>query len=159
MPDPERHPAPGRVLALDVGDRTIGVAVSDAVGVAAHPVETVRRTRLADDLARIADLVREREATRVVVGLPRMLDGSIGVQAEKTRAFAEALEPVLAVPVTLWDERLSTKAAERALIQSGLTRARRKKVVDQVAAVFFLQGYLDWRAGRAGGAGESDRGG
>ncbi len=140
--------APGRVLALDVGDRTIGVAVSDALGVAAHPVETIRRTKLQADLDRIAALVREREATEVLVGLPRMLDGSLGIQAEKTQAFADALKPAIPVPVTLWDERLSTKAAERALIASGLTRKRRKGVVDQVAAVFFLQGYLDFRAGR-----------
>jgi len=136
------------VLALDVGDRTIGVAVSDALGVAAHPVETIRRTKLAVDLERIASLVREREATEVVVGLPRMMDGSLGIQAEKVQAFADALIPEIPVPVTLWDERLSTVAAERALIASGLTRKRRKGVVDQVAAVFFLQGYLDYRAGR-----------
>jgi len=136
------------VLALDVGDRTIGVAVSDALGVAAHPVETIRRTKLAVDLERIASLVREREATEVVVGLPRMMDGSLGIQAEKVQAFADALIPEISVPVTLWDERLSTVAAERALIASGLTRKRRKGVVDQVAAVFFLQGYLDYRAGR-----------
>lgn len=136
------------MLALDVGDRTIGVAVSDALGVAAHPVETIRRTKLAVDLERIASLVREREATEVVVGLPRMMDGSLGIQAEKVQAFADALIPKISVPVTLWDERLSTVAAERALIASGLTRKRRKGVVDQVAAVFFLQGYLDYRAGR-----------
>lgn len=136
------------MLALDVGDRTIGVAVSDALGVAAHPVETIRRTKLAVDLERIASLVREREATEVVVGLPRMMDGSLGIQAEKVQAFADALIPEISVPVTLWDERLSTVAAERALIASGLTRKRRKGVVDQVAAVFFLQGYLDYRAGR-----------
>lgn len=140
-------------MALDVGDRTIGVAVSDALGVAAHPVETIRRTRLEADLDRIATLVQEREATEVIVGLPRMLDGSLGVQAEKTQAFTDALKPAIPVPVVLWDERLSTVAAERALIASGLTRKRRKGVVDQVAAVFFLQGYLDFRAGRgAGGA-------
>jgi len=147
---PEAGPATGagRVLALDVGDRTIGVAVSDALGVAAHPVETIRRTKLAVDLAKVAALVREREATEVLVGQPRMMDGSLGIQAGKVQDFVDALVPELSVPVTLWDERLSTRAAERALIQSGLTRKRRKRVVDQVAAVFFLQGYLDFRARR-----------
>jgi putative pre-16S rRNA nuclease len=140
--------APGRVLALDVGDRTIGVAVSDALGMAAHPVETIRRTKLRTDLDRVATLVREREATEVIVGLPRMLNGTLGIQAQKTQAFADALKPVIPVPVTLWDERFSTVAAERALIASGLTRKRRKGVVDQVAAIYFLQGYLDFRAGR-----------
>jgi putative pre-16S rRNA nuclease len=138
----------GRVLALDVGDRTIGVAVSDALGVAAHPVETIRRKAPAADLARVAELVAEREAAEVLVGLPRMLNGSLGVQARKVQAFVDALAPTLSVPVTLWDERFSTVAAERALIASGLTRKRRKGVVDQVAAVYFLQGYLDFRAGR-----------
>jgi len=132
-----------RIMALDVGDRTIGVAVSDALGIAAHPVETIRRKRLGADLARVAELVAEQDVCRVVVGLPRMLDGSLGVQAEKVQEFVDALAPHLSVPVIQWDERLSTVAAEKALIQSGLTRERRKKVIDQVAAVYFLQGYLD----------------
>jgi putative Holliday junction resolvase len=154
MPETDRETGrdTGRVLALDVGDRTIGVAVSDLLGIAAHPVETIRRTRPAAEIARIRELVAEREACRIVVGLPRMMDGTLGVQAEKVQAFVEALEPEVTVPVTLWDERLSTRAAERALIASGLTRKRRKGVVDQVAAVYFLQGYLDHRA-RGGGAG------
>lgn len=150
MPAPpfQTSPAPGRILALDVGDRTIGVAVSDLLGIAAHPVETIRRTREADDIARVCALAAEREAVEVLVGLPRNMDGSLGPQAEKVQAFADALAPRVGLPVTLWDERLSTRAAERALIASGLTRKRRKGVVDQVAAVFFLQGYLDFRAGR-----------
>ncbi len=135
-----------KTLALDVGDRTIGVAVSDALGIAAHPVETVRRTHLKQDIARIQTLLAENAAERIVVGLPRMLDGSIGVQAQKVQTFVEALEKEVRVPVITWDERFSTVAAERALIQSGLTRKKRKTVVDQVAAVFFLQGYLDYLA-------------
>jgi putative Holliday junction resolvase len=146
MPGPRTEPSPGRLLALDVGDRTIGVAVSDALGIAAHPVETIRRTREADDIARVCALAAEREAVEVVVGLPRNMDGSLGPQAGKVQAFVDALSPVLGLPVTLWDERLSTVAAERALIASGLTRKRRKGVVDQVAAVYFLQGLLDHRA-------------
>lgn len=136
-----------KTLALDVGDKTIGVAVSDPLGIAAHPVETVRRTSLERDIARIRTLLAENAAGRIVVGLPRMLDGSLGVQAEKVGAFVQALEELVDVPVITWDERFSTVAAERALIQSGLTRKKRKGVVDQVAAVFFLQGYLDHLAG------------
>lgn len=146
---PPDSPETGRILALDVGDRTIGVAVSDTLGIAAHPVETIRRTRPEADLERIRQLVAEREVREIVVGLPRMMDGTLGIQAEKVQAFVEVLAPAVPVPVTLWDERLSTRAAERALIASGLTRKRRKKVVDQVAAVYFLQGYLDHRAGAA----------
>lgn len=150
MSGPVSPPArpPGRILALDVGDRTIGVAVSDPLGIAAHPVETLRRTRQADDIARVCALAAEREAVAVVVGLPRNMDGSLGPQAEKTQAFADALAERVGLPVMMWDERLSTRAAERALIASGLTRKRRKGVVDQVAAVYFLQGYLDHRAAR-----------
>ncbi|MDH5528201.1 MAG: Holliday junction resolvase RuvX [Nitrospirota bacterium] len=135
---------PGRMLALDVGDRTIGVAASDELGITANPVETIRRKSFKADLARIGELVAQRQAVRVVVGLPLMLDGSHGVQVEKVSTFIDKLRPTLPVPVVLWDERLSTVAAERALIQSGLTRKRRKQVIDQVAAVYFLQGFLNY---------------
>jgi putative Holliday junction resolvase len=150
---PRPESGTGRILALDVGDRTIGVAVSDPLGIAAHPVETIRRKREPDDIARVLALAAEREVVEIVVGLPRMMDGTVGPQAEKCQAFADALAGRVDVPVTLWDERLSTRAAERALIASGRSRRRRKEVVDQVAAVYFLQGYLDYRAGGAGAPG------
>ncbi|MDH4229042.1 MAG: Holliday junction resolvase RuvX [Nitrospirota bacterium] len=147
-----------RVLALDVGDRTIGVAVSDTLGIAAHPVETIRRRSEKADLERVRQLADERQVERVLVGLPRMLDGSLGVQAEKVREFAQHLTRYLAetlpLPVELWDERYSTAAAESALIESGLTRKRRKQVVDQVAAVYFLQGYLEFLRLHPEGRGE-----
>ncbi|MBI5137806.1 MAG: Holliday junction resolvase RuvX [Nitrospirae bacterium] len=142
-------PTVPKILALDVGDVRIGVAVSDALGIAAHPVRTVRRTRPERDLDAVLQAAAEQGVARILVGLPRMLNNTLGVQAEKVQAFVESLRERTALPVTLWDERLSTVAAERALIQSGLTRERRRKVVDQVAAIYFLQGYLDYLA--AGG--------
>jgi putative Holliday junction resolvase len=134
---------PGKLMALDVGDATVGVAVSDALGIGANPIETIRRTTEAVDLARVLTLLKELSAVLIVIGLPRMLNNTIGIQAQKVQAFAEALGAVTDTPIVMWDERYSTSAAEKALIQSGLTRKRRKKVIDQVAAVFFLQGYLN----------------
>ncbi len=137
-------------MALDVGDATIGVAVSDMLGIAAHPVETVRRTRPAADIDRVILLAAEHGISRFVIGLPRMLNNTLGVQAEKVQHFADQLADATTIPIVMWDERYSTRAAEQALIQSGLTRKRRKKVVDQVAAIYFLQGYLDYLAGGGG---------
>ncbi len=134
---------PLKIMALDVGDRTIGVAVGDDLGIAAHPVETIRRTRPPADIRRVLELVAERRITRILVGHPRMLNGTIGIQADKVEAFVEHLREATPLPIILWDERFSTTAAERTLIESGLTRAKRKKVIDQAAAMFFLQGYLD----------------
>ncbi|MFQ5508046.1 MAG: Holliday junction resolvase RuvX [Leptospirillia bacterium] len=132
-----------RIMALDVGDATIGVAVSDLLRIAAHPVETILRKRPGAEFDRIRELIAEQNVERILVGLPRMLDGSLGVQAEKVEAFVADLEDAIDTPVILWDERFSTVAAEKALIESGMTRKKRKKVVDQVAAVYFLQGYLE----------------
>jgi len=137
------HP---RILALDVGDRTIGVAVSDALGIAAHPVETIRRTRPGADVRRIREIITEREVGRIVVGNPLTLKGEAGHQAQRVAEFVAHLTGAITLEVVLWDERLSTAAASRALIDSGMRREKRRKVVDQVAAVFFLQGYLDYLA-------------
>ncbi|MBI2878831.1 MAG: Holliday junction resolvase RuvX [Candidatus Rokubacteria bacterium] len=132
-----------RVLALDVGDRSIGLAVSDELGLTAQALETLTRRGLRADLAALRRIVEERQIDEVVVGLPLRLDGRIGPQAEKVQGLVEALRTVLPVPVCLWDERLTTQAAERALLEGGVRRARRKQVVDQVAAALILQGYLD----------------
>ncbi len=134
-------------MALDVGDATIGVAVSDALGIAAHPVETIRRTTPDADIRRILTLLQQHDATELVIGLPRMLNNTLGVQAEKVQRFADLLAEATDTAIVMWDERYSTRAAQSALIQSGLTRKRRKKVVDQIAAVYFLQGYLDYLSG------------
>ncbi len=135
-----------RSLALDVGDRRIGLAISDDLGLTAQPLVTLKRRGLRADLAALGQIVAEREVGEVVVGLPLQLDGRPGPQAEKVRGLAEALQAALSVPVVFWDERLSTKAAERALLEGGVRRAERKRVVDQVAAALILQGYLDRKA-------------
>jgi len=132
-----------RTLALDVGDRSIGLALSDELGLTAQAFLTLTRRGLRADLAALAQIVEERQVGEVVVGLPLQLDGRAGPQAEKVRGLAEALRAALSVPVIFWDERLTTQAAERALIEGGVRRARRKQVVDQVAAALILQGYLD----------------
>lgn len=132
-----------RSLALDVGDQRIGLAISDDLGLTAQALVTLKRRGLRADLAALGQIVAEREVGEVVVGLPLQLDGRPGPQAEKVRGLAEALQAALSVPVVFWDERLSTKAAERALLEGGVRRAKRKRVVDQVAAALILQGYLD----------------
>ncbi|HEX8703223.1 MAG TPA: Holliday junction resolvase RuvX [Myxococcaceae bacterium] len=132
-----------RTMGLDVGTKTIGVAVSDGLGLTAQAITTVRRTNIKADLAALADLVREHEVTRLVVGLPLNMDGSEGPRAEASRKFADTASQSLGVPVEFWDERLSTVAAERTLLEADLTRAKRRQVIDQVAAQFILQGWLD----------------
>jgi len=134
-----------RVLGLDVGDRRIGVALSDETGTLASPLPTLERVGPRQDLKAVAALARAHGAREIVVGLPRTLAGEIGPQAEKVQAFAQALRPVAQVPVTFWDERLTTVMAERALIEGEVSRRRRKGLVDQVAAVLILQSWLDAR--------------
>ena len=134
-----------RLLGLDVGDKTIGVALSDESATLASGLHTIRRTGLKKDLSELAGLARDREVGTVVVGLPRSLDGSEGPQARKVLAFVEALRAAVKVPVVTWDERFSTVAAENALIEGGVSRGRRKGLVDKVAAVLILQNYLDYR--------------
>ena len=137
-----------RLLALDVGDRRIGVAVSDELGVTAQGVTTLHRRSWAADLAEIARLVESWEAEAIVVGLPLTLDGTVGTRTQTVQRFIERLESVVAVPILSWDERFSTVAAERVLIDADLSRARRRQVVDKTAAVVILQHYLDARANR-----------
>ncbi len=133
----------GRTLGLDVGDKTIGVALSDELGLTAQPYQTLRRTGCERDLQAIRCLLEEWGVSAVVVGLPKNMDGSIGAQARKVSVFADRIEEALGVAVVRWDERLSTVAAERVLIEADMSRAKRKKHVDKVAAAVILQGYLD----------------
>ncbi len=131
------------VIGLDFGERRIGVAVSDPGGWIARPLLVIERSSLRDDMARIAELVRSRRAQKVIVGLPLNLDGSLGPAARRARRFASALGRELDLPIALWDERLTTVEAERALLASDRSRQRRKEVRDAVAASLILQSYLD----------------
>jgi putative Holliday junction resolvase len=141
-------PARGALIGLDLGSKTIGVAASDADRRLAVPVETIARARFGLDAQRILALAAERAAVGFVLGLPVNMDGTEGPRAQSTRAFARNLAKLTALPIALWDERLSTAAVERALIAVDASRARRKAVIDQHAAAYILQGALD-RLGRA----------
>ena len=133
-----------RILGLDVGDRTVGVAASDLLLMTAQGVETIRRETLEKDLSRLDELMREYDAVRLVVGLPRNMNGTEGERCEIVRAFAEEIQKTRPdAEIIFWDERLSTVAAARSLISADVSRKKRKKVIDKMAAVFILQGYLD----------------
>lgn len=132
----------GPFVGLDVGDKTIGVAASDELGWA-HPVRTIRRKNLVADLDELAEIVVERGAKRLVVGLPLNMDDTEGPRAEKTRRFAERLAERFPLPVVLWDERLTTWEAERILREAKARRQKRKDWVDAIAAQLLLQSYLD----------------
>ena len=136
-------PRGAAIAGLDFGEKTIGVAVSDGMRQVATPLETIRRRKFGTDAARLAEIFRDRAIAGLVLGLPRNMDGSEGPRAQSTRAFARNLTGVLDLPITFWDERLSTVAAERALLEADTSRARRKEVIDHVAAGFILQGMLD----------------
>lgn len=140
-----------RIIGLDVGDKTIGVAVNDPLGLTAQAVTVIRRRNPEQDVATLTKLVQQYQASLLVVGLPKNMNGTIGPQGEKVLAFAARLRATLpAVTVIMWDERLTTVAAERALLAADVSRARRRKVIDKVAAVFILQGYLDSQRGNMG---------
>lgn len=135
-----------RILGLDYGSVTVGVAVSDSLGITAQPLETITRkeeNKLRQTCARIEQLIAQYGAEALVLGYPKNMNDSAGERAQKTEAFKAMLERRTGLPVTLWDERLTTVAAERSLMESGVRRENRKKVIDQVAAALILQGYLD----------------
>jgi len=132
-----------RILGLDVGERTIGVAMSDPLGYTAQGINTIRRKNLAIDLAEIRKICDEYTVESIVLGLPKNMNGTIGPSGEKAIELSRILEEELHVPVKLWDERLTTVAAHKAMIEGDLSRAKRKKIVDKIAAIYILQGYLD----------------
>ena len=135
-----------RVMGLDFGSKTVGVSVSDPLGVTAQGVEIIRRTsenKLRQTLARIEALAREYEVETFVLGFPKNMNNTIGDRAEKSLAFKETLERRTGIPVVMWDERLTTVEANRTLMESGVRRENRKEYVDKLAAVYILQGYLD----------------
>ena len=131
------------LMGLDLGTKTIGVAVSDTFRSVSTPLETVRRKKFSVDAARLMELIAERNIAGIVLGLPFNMDGSEGPRCQSTRAFARNLARLTDVPITFWDERLSTVAAERALLEADTSRKRRSEVIDHVAAGYILQGMLD----------------
>ena len=131
------------ICGLDLGDKTIGFAVSDLRRQVATPVTVIRRVKFTEDAARLMALVNERAIAGIVLGLPLNMDGSEGPRVQSTRAFARNLVKLTDLPITYWDERLSTVAAERALLEGDASRAKRAQVIDQVAAGYILQGALD----------------
>jgi putative holliday junction resolvase len=132
-----------RVLAVDLGSRRIGVALSDPTGTVAAPLDTIPHRERRKDLAAVSALARAHGVERIVLGWPRNMDGTSGPAARRAEAFAEALRRVAGVPVDLWDERLSTVAADRALRDADVKRDRRRALRDQIAAALILQSYLD----------------
>ena len=131
------------LAGLDFGDKTVGIAISDRMGTVATPLETIRRKKFTLDAERLFEIVKKREIGGLVLGLPRNMDGSEGPRCQKTRAFARNLSRLTDLPIGFWDERLSTVAAERALLEADTSRKRRAEVIDHVAASYILQGALD----------------
>ncbi|PCJ05046.1 MAG: Holliday junction resolvase RuvX [Rhodobacteraceae bacterium] len=136
-------PSHRALIGLDLGDKTVGVAISDLMGTVATPQETVRRKKFTLDAARLLEIIKDRDVGGIVLGLPRNMDGSEGPRCQKTRAFARNLSRLTELPIGFWDERLSTVAAERALLEADTSRKRRAEVIDHVAASYILQGALD----------------
>lgn len=136
-------PRTGALAGLDLGDKTIGVAVSDTYRSIATPQRTIRRVKFTEDAAQLLALTAERGIVGLVLGLPRNMDGSEGPRCQSTRAFARNLARLSPLPLVFWDERLSTVAAERALLEADTSRKRRSEVIDHVAAGYILQGALD----------------
>jgi len=134
-----------RIMGLDVGDKTIGVALSDLFGWTAQGLEVIRRDVLEKDLARLQQIIQDYEVEEIVVGLPKNMNGTLGERAEKVLALVEILKEKFSLPVKTWDERLSTVEAEKMLIKADVSRAKRKKVIDKMAACVILQGYLTSR--------------
>ncbi|EKZ4333314.1 Holliday junction resolvase RuvX [Listeria monocytogenes] len=134
-----------RIMGLDVGSKTVGVAISDPLGWTAQGVETIQidENRKQFGYDRVKELVLEYEVEKVVVGLPKNMNNTIGPRAESSKIYAEVLESRIGLPVVLWDERLTTFAAERTLIEADVSRKKRKEVIDKLAAVMILQSYLD----------------
>ena len=140
-----------RIMGLDYGSKTVGVAISDALGLTAQGIEVIRRTqenKLRQTLARIEALVKEYEVTAIVLGFPKNMNNTIGDRAEKSLAFKEMLERRTGLDVFMWDERLTTVEANRTLIEGGVRRENRGKYVDKLAAIFILQGFLDSKEGK-----------
>jgi putative Holliday junction resolvase len=132
-----------RVLGLDVGEKTIGVAISDPLGFTAQGIKTISRKGKKSDIEELKQICVEYGVDTIVVGLPKNMNGTVGPQGEKMMNFSEFIKENINVPIKLWDERLTTVAAHKAMLEADLSRAKRKKIVDKLAATYILQGYLD----------------
>ncbi|WP_312811402.1 Holliday junction resolvase RuvX [Sedimentibacter sp.] len=131
-----------RLMGLDVGDKTIGVAVSDLLMITAQGVTTIKRTNIKNDINELKKIIDEYKVTKIVAGLPKMLDGSVGIQGEKVLNFLEKLKKHVDLPIELEDERFTTSISERMLIDADVKRKKRKEVIDKLAAVHILSGYM-----------------
>ena len=136
-------PATGRIMGLDLGTKTIGVALSDGMRYSATPLETIRRTKFTADAIRLDEIIAQNAIVAVILGLPLNMDGSEGPRVQSTRAFARSLAQRISLPIAFWDERLSTSAVTRMMIDADLRRDRRAEIVDKLAASYILQGALD----------------
>lgn len=137
-----------RIMGLDFGSKTVGVAISDPLLLTAQGVEIIRRkeeNKLRQTLARIEELIKEYEVSEIVIGLPKHMNGTEGVRVELTEEFKDKLERRTGLPCAMWDERLTTVMADRTMIEAGVRRENRKEYVDKIAATIILQGYLDWK--------------
>ncbi len=148
MTDPDTNPLSalpptGKLLGLDLGTKTIGVAISDGMRYSATPLETIKRSKFTQDAARLIELIAENQAVGFVLGLPLNMDGSEGPRVQSTRAFARNLATKVSIPIVFWDERLSTSAVTRTLIEADVRRDKRAEVVDKLAASYILQGALE----------------
>ncbi len=132
-----------RILSLDVGKKKVGIAISDALGITAQPLDTLIRKAKKADLARIEKVIHDMNVSKIIVGLPLNMDGTEGTMAKEIYSFVKELEKEIKIPVELWDERLTTMEAERLLLEADLSRKKRKKLDDKIAAQLILQSYLD----------------
>lgn len=132
-----------RILGLDIGSKTIGVAISDPLGWTAQGITTIRRTKKEQDLEEIKKICKEYSVDTIVIGLPKNMNGTIGESGERVLDFSERIKEATGLKVDMWDERLTTVAAHKAMLEADLSRNKRKKIVDKIAAIYILQGYLD----------------
>lgn len=135
----------GRIMGLDIGDKTIGVAVSDLMGMTAQGIKTIKRTSKKNDIEEIKQIIKDKQVNLIVSGLPKNMNGTVGPQGEKVQKFCELLKEETGLKIEFWDERLTTVAAEKTLITADVSRKKRKNVIDMMAAVLILQGYLDFK--------------
>ena len=132
-----------RIMGLDYGEKRIGVAISDELKMTAQGITVIKRTLLDKDIERIKELALEYNVSEIVIGIPKNMNGTLGFMAEEVKEFAKEIKKKISIPVELQDERLSSKAAERTLLEGDVSRKKRKEVIDKMAAVYLLQGYLD----------------